>query len=196
MTCGARWGTTCPSCTRTWSRAVVDRFNEAERGRTPIGLVLEGDRGVGKTHMLRWVRHEVKSRGGYFFLAKFLEGTQRVDGCSAGKITQGLVFLRGVLTHHLIKEVEPIPQLLYPGPNLYGSVGPAGGARGARAVILGRLRKMWPLPVALARAAAAPAMAAPRFTCRAPPPATRRAPPGRGRAVHARRRARRRALAR
>ncbi|MHA6797538.1 hypothetical protein ACVGVM_29120 (plasmid) [Pseudonocardia bannensis] len=47
--------------------------------------------------------------------------TQRVDACVAGKITQGIVFLRGVLTHHLIKEVEPIPQLLYPGPDLYPS---------------------------------------------------------------------------
>jgi hypothetical protein len=56
------------------AREVLDRFAEAERGGDPIGIVLEGEAGVGKTHMLRWLRHEVKGRGGYFFLLKFLEG--------------------------------------------------------------------------------------------------------------------------
>jgi hypothetical protein len=55
---------------------VLDRFGEAQRGGSPIGLVLEGDKGVGKTHMLRWLRHEVKDRGGCFFLVKFLEGEE------------------------------------------------------------------------------------------------------------------------
>jgi DNA helicase HerA-like ATPase len=59
------------------ARDVLARFDVAERGReNPIGLVLEGDRGVGKTHMLRWVRQEVRSRGGFFFLVKFLEGDE------------------------------------------------------------------------------------------------------------------------
>jgi hypothetical protein len=57
------------------AREVLARFDVAERGREkPIGVVLEGDKGVGKTHMLRWVRQEVQSRGGFFFLVKFLEG--------------------------------------------------------------------------------------------------------------------------
>jgi len=75
------------------ARAVLDRFGEAERGATPIGVVLEGDKGVGKTHMLRWVRQEVQSRDGYFFLVKFLEGREFwhsalhsvVSGFSAGQ---------------------------------------------------------------------------------------------------------------
>ena len=59
------------------ARDVMARFDVAERGReNPIGIVLEGDRGVGKTHMLRWVRQEVRSRGGFFFLVKFLEGDE------------------------------------------------------------------------------------------------------------------------
>lgn len=54
--------------------AITARLREAERGRKPIGVVLEGDRGVGKTHMLRWARQEVQRGGGHFFLVKFLEG--------------------------------------------------------------------------------------------------------------------------
>jgi hypothetical protein len=56
--------------------AITARLREAERGRKPIGVVLEGDRGVGKTHMLRWARQEVQRGGGHFFLVKFLEGAE------------------------------------------------------------------------------------------------------------------------
>jgi len=48
---------------------------------------------------------------------------QRVDACGGGKVTQGVVFLRGVLTHHLVKQVEPVPTPLYPpfypGPDTF-----------------------------------------------------------------------------
>ncbi len=56
--------------------AITVRLREAARGRMPIGVVLEGDRGVGKTHMLRWARQEVQRAGGHFFLVKFLEGAE------------------------------------------------------------------------------------------------------------------------
>jgi Helicase HerA, central domain len=56
--------------------AITARLKEADRGRKPIGVVLEGGRGVGKTHMLRWARQEVQQGGGYFFLIKFLEGAE------------------------------------------------------------------------------------------------------------------------
>lgn len=37
-------------------------------GPSPIGLVLQGQKGVGKTHLLGWVRREVQRQKGYFFL--------------------------------------------------------------------------------------------------------------------------------
>ena len=36
-------------------------------GASPIGVALQGERGVGKTHMLRWVRQQVQEQDGYFF---------------------------------------------------------------------------------------------------------------------------------
>jgi len=33
-------------------------------GPNPIGLVVEGDKGTGKTHLLGWAREEVQARGG------------------------------------------------------------------------------------------------------------------------------------
>ena len=34
----------------------------------PLGLVIQGERGVGKTHLLGWTREQVQRAGGYFFL--------------------------------------------------------------------------------------------------------------------------------
>jgi hypothetical protein len=34
----------------------------------PIGIVIQGERGVGKTHLLGWTREQVQLAGGYFFL--------------------------------------------------------------------------------------------------------------------------------
>lgn len=44
----------------------------ASDGASPIGLVLEGQRGSGKTHLLGWLRRQVHARGGYFFLVSLL----------------------------------------------------------------------------------------------------------------------------
>ena len=44
-------------------------------GPSPIGLVLQGQKGVGKTHLLGWVRREVQSQGGYFFLVALSTGS-------------------------------------------------------------------------------------------------------------------------
>lgn len=49
-------------------------------------------------------------RGAYFAHAK---------SCDAGKVTLGVTFLRGVLTHHLIKQVQPTTQLQYPSEDAY-----------------------------------------------------------------------------
>ena len=34
----------------------------------PLGIVIQGERGVGKTHLLGWTREQVQRSGGYFFL--------------------------------------------------------------------------------------------------------------------------------
>src|ERR1700761_6158838 len=34
----------------------------------PLGIVIQGQRGVGKTHLLGWTRERVQRAGGYFFL--------------------------------------------------------------------------------------------------------------------------------
>ena len=40
---------------------------------SPIGLVLQGQRGSGKTHALGWLREQVQAQGGYFFLVSLLD---------------------------------------------------------------------------------------------------------------------------
>src|ERR1700761_2451970 len=42
---------------------------EADTGNAnPLGLVIQGQRGVGKTHLLGWTREQVQRAGGFFFL--------------------------------------------------------------------------------------------------------------------------------
>ncbi len=58
-------------------RQVGGGIDAAERsaGSNPIGVVVEGDKGTGKTHLLGWAREEVQARGGYFFLVGVHEGS-------------------------------------------------------------------------------------------------------------------------
>lgn len=44
------------------------RQARASRQVSPIGVVLRGQRGSGKTHLLGWVRRQVQRESGYFFL--------------------------------------------------------------------------------------------------------------------------------
>lgn len=44
------------------------RDAQASTGPSPIGLVLQGQKGVGKTHLLGLVRRQTQREGGYFFL--------------------------------------------------------------------------------------------------------------------------------
>ena len=61
-------------------------------GGSPVGVVVQGERGVGKTHLLRWMRQKVQADHGYFFLIKLLDGVDFwqtavhgvVDGLYAG----------------------------------------------------------------------------------------------------------------
>ncbi|WP_422755089.1 ATP-binding protein [Micromonospora sp. WMMD708] len=50
---------------------VADARNSADS--SPIGLVLQGQRGSGKTHLLGWVRQQVQQQDGYFFLVGLLD---------------------------------------------------------------------------------------------------------------------------
>ncbi|PPK60998.1 DUF87 domain-containing protein [Actinokineospora auranticolor] len=57
--------------------AAVDagiRDAAASSGPSPIGLVLKGQKGVGKTHLLGSIRRQVHRAGGYFFLVNLSTG--------------------------------------------------------------------------------------------------------------------------
>jgi hypothetical protein len=57
--------------------AVVRAYETAETstGRSPVGLVIHGQHGAGKTHLIRWAREQVQqSRHGYFFLMGIADG--------------------------------------------------------------------------------------------------------------------------
>src|SRR5690606_5239959 len=56
--------------------------------QTPTGIVLSGERGVGKTHMLGWLRQHVQDEGGYFFMPKIVDGASFWTGAVHGIVTQ------------------------------------------------------------------------------------------------------------
>ncbi|WP_045878343.1 DUF87 domain-containing protein [Pseudofrankia sp. DC12] len=94
------------------ARSVTDNLATAtaSTGRpNPMGLVIQGQAGTGKTHLLGWVRERVHAAGGYFFLVGPLGGTpfwesvlaSVVDGLTReidGHDTQLRVFLRRLAT--------------------------------------------------------------------------------------------------
>ncbi|MDX6741150.1 ATP-binding protein [Actinocorallia sp. A-T 12471] len=55
---------------------VGDAIAEAKAASvtSPLGVVVQGRGGAGKTHLLGWVKNEVIRRGGYFFLVDFSAG--------------------------------------------------------------------------------------------------------------------------
>ena len=51
------------------SQDITRAIDEAAGGAAnPLGIVIQGERGVGKTHLLGWTREQVQRAGGYFFL--------------------------------------------------------------------------------------------------------------------------------
>jgi Helicase HerA, central domain len=51
------------------SEAIGRSITQAAHGAAnPLGVVIEGQRGVGKTHLLGWTREQAQRAGGYFFL--------------------------------------------------------------------------------------------------------------------------------
>ncbi len=70
--------------------------------RNPIGIVLQGQAGVGKTHLLRWLRQEVEAGPGYFFLIRLVEGQEfwrsAVHGVVKGLNSSSVDQLKTLLT--------------------------------------------------------------------------------------------------
>ncbi|MDH2427259.1 DUF87 domain-containing protein [Sphaerisporangium sp. TRM90804] len=60
---------------RDTARMILAGLAEAHdsRAASPIGVVVQGQRGSGKTHMLGWVREKTQQQGGYFFLVSLLD---------------------------------------------------------------------------------------------------------------------------
>jgi len=60
---------------RHTGQLLLDGLGEAgeSRGPSPIGVVVQGQRGTGKTHLLGWARARVLREGGYFFLVSLLD---------------------------------------------------------------------------------------------------------------------------
>ncbi|MER7503189.1 DUF87 domain-containing protein [Nonomuraea pusilla] len=57
------------------AKILLDGLAEAAGGRdaSPIGVVVQGQRGTGKTHLLGWLRERVQREGGYFVLVGLLD---------------------------------------------------------------------------------------------------------------------------
>ncbi|MEV5325174.1 ATP-binding protein [Nonomuraea sp. NPDC052634] len=55
---------------------VLDGIDEASAATrtSPLGVVIQGEGGAGKTHFLGWVRGKIAQAGGYFFLVDFSAG--------------------------------------------------------------------------------------------------------------------------
>ncbi|MGM1062761.1 helicase HerA domain-containing protein [Saccharothrix sp. Mg75] len=71
---------------------------------SPMGIVLRGERGVGKTHMLGWLRQHVQQQGGSFFLLKLLDGHSFWAGAVHG-VVGGLLDRQGGQLGHLLGEL-------------------------------------------------------------------------------------------
>ncbi|MFE0147337.1 helicase HerA domain-containing protein [Nonomuraea sp. NPDC059007] len=57
-------------------RLILDGIDDASisSGTSPLGVVIQGEGGAGKTHLLGWVRGRIAQAGGYFFLVDFSAG--------------------------------------------------------------------------------------------------------------------------
>lgn len=75
-----------PRATEEIVRAVRGARNRPRH--TPTGIVISGERGVGKTHMLGWLRQHVQNEGGYFFMPRLIDGASFWAGAVHGIVTQ------------------------------------------------------------------------------------------------------------
>lgn len=60
------------------AKILLDGLAEAggQRETSPIGVVLQGQRGTGKTHLLGWLREVTQRQGGYFVLVGLLDAKE------------------------------------------------------------------------------------------------------------------------
>ncbi|MFG1923418.1 helicase HerA domain-containing protein [Cryptosporangium sp. NPDC048952] len=54
---------------------VLDGLEDAfdSDGSSPIGVIIQGQRGTGKTHLMGWLRDQIQDRDGYFFLLSLVD---------------------------------------------------------------------------------------------------------------------------
>jgi hypothetical protein len=74
-----------------WATDEISRAVLAAKRRprtTPTGLVLRGERGVGKTHMLGWLRHHVQQLDGAYFMPKLIDGASFWAGAVHGIVNR------------------------------------------------------------------------------------------------------------
>lgn len=103
---------------------VLQGVAEARQG-DPLGLVLEGEAGTGKTHLLGWVREQVQQGGGYFFLVALAHGETFWESVLEA-------MLDGLWRPHAGNEVTQLQVLLT------GLEARVGASRALRAAIEGR----------------------------------------------------------
>jgi hypothetical protein len=72
-------------------RQVLAGIREATdpEGRNPIGIVIQGQKGAGKTHLLGWVRQQIHRAEGYFFVVRLVAETD-FWGSALGAIREDL----------------------------------------------------------------------------------------------------------
>ncbi|MBB2941897.1 hypothetical protein FB565_001601 [Actinoplanes lutulentus] len=70
------------------TRDVLDGVADARAssGPSPIGLIVQGQRGSGKTHLLGWTRQRVQQEEGYFFLVSLLDAAGFWDSVLAAML--------------------------------------------------------------------------------------------------------------
>lgn len=63
--------------------AALERLGDGK----PPGIVVQGQAGTGKTHLLGWVRQQVEKRGGYFFLIGPVSGDAFAESVVSAMLT-------------------------------------------------------------------------------------------------------------
>jgi hypothetical protein len=76
---------------RDVEQSVLSGISTAKKGmaESPLGIVIQGQKGAGKTHLLGWVRRQVQEADGYFFLVGLMQGIEFWDS-TALAVVQGL----------------------------------------------------------------------------------------------------------
>ncbi|MFD4441354.1 ATP-binding protein [Nocardia sp. NPDC058519] len=73
---------------------------------SPTGFILNGDPGVGKTHLLGWIRQYVQDQGGFFFMPKLIDGESFWDGAVHGVMNRLIDADGGQLRRMLVALAE------------------------------------------------------------------------------------------